>query len=232
MAKLKNIEIDLIARDIQQPDRSKRQAALKRLHETVQSETDHHALNAILDEIYLHLLKCYYDKFESCRSLAIAIVCEIVHKLGGRQPFVYEYIVPAIRKRIGLAEMHESSEEIQLQLLRQVATICAEQSVDGAMTDDAEPMVVRAYNDIIDIVVKNLTNCFADAQRQCCAIVQCLAMPSNRFAVNAERLVDPLIRMLKHRQSSSRITAIETLGLSRYIFTGFSIQHTHTQMKM
>lgn len=238
MATFDSTEIDLIARDIQHSDRLKRLTALKQLHAIVQSEMRQRPLNAILDAIYLHLLKCYYDQFESCRSLAIAIVGEFVHKLDARQPFVCEYIVPAIRKRVGLAEMHESSEEVQLQLLGQVAAICARQAAtdgDGATRDGGESMVARAHADIADIVVRNLANRFADAQRQCCDIVLRLAVSGNRFAPHAERLVDPLIRMLRHRQSSSRIAAIETLGLSIYKFhpdpPSPSPTHTHTHTR-
>lgn len=208
-AKLEKFAIDLIARDIQHLDRSKRQAALKRLLEIIQNEADTEVLNTILNEIYLHLLKCYYDKFESCRALAIAIVSEFVHKLHGHEPFFYEFIIPAVRKRIGLAEMHEPSEEIQLQLLQQIAAIVSKCISDGGLGGDR---MARVYDDIVDIVMKNLANCFGDAQKQCCEIVKALAIACTEFRVKAECLVDPLIGMLKHRQSSSRIAAIETLG--------------------
>lgn len=206
MATLAKIEIDSIMRDIQHSDRSKRQTALQRLFETVHAETDDTVLKAILNVIYLHLLKCYADKFESCRALTISVVSEFLQQLHNHEPFFYEFIVPIIRKRIGLAELHECSEEIQLQLLQQVEAIVA------TSTTSSRDSIERAYNDIIDIVVRNLSNCFAPAQKQCCAIVKALAIACNRFGGRAECLVDPLIGMLKHRQSSSRITAIETLG--------------------
>lgn len=206
MIKSKQIEFDLMLRDIQCSDRLKRQFALQQLYEIVQVETNDE-LKVILDQIYLHLLKCYSDRYESIRSLAIAIVSQVLANIENYEHFFEEIIVPAIRKRIGLSEMLEPSEEIQLQLLKQIHEI-----VVKFRSNRSENSMCRLYNDVIDIVLRNLSNCFADAQRQCCGIVKELANATEQFHMKAEYLVEPLILMLKHRQSNSRILAIETLG--------------------
>lgn len=206
MIKSKQIEFDLILRNIQCSDRVKRQSALQQLYEIVQVETNDE-LKVILDQIYLHLLKCYSDRYESIRSLAIAIVSQVLMNIENYEHFFEEIIVPAIRKRIGLSEMLEPSEEIQLQLLKQIHEIVVKFRSNGK-----ENSMCRLYNDVIDIVLRNLSNCFADAQRQCCGIIKELANATEQFHMKAEYLVEPLILMLKHRQSNSRILAIETLG--------------------
>lgn len=202
----RNLELELLCKNIQSAEKTKRQTALKELLQIVSKQTNDTDLKKLLDQIYLHLVKCYTDQFESIRSLAISIVNELLNHFNERNQFFLEYILPTIRRRIGLPELVEESEEVQLELLEQVGRI-----VDKFQSND-EDFLMRGYNDIMDIVIKNLTNQYANAHRQCCKVIQLLAVATPSFYMRAESLVDPLIELLCHRQSATRTTAVETLG--------------------
>lgn len=202
----RNLELELLCKNIQSAEKTKRQTALKELLQIVSKQTNDTDLKKLLDQIYLHLVKCYTDQFESIRSLAISIVNELLNHFNERNQFFLEYILPTIRRRIGLPELVEESEEVQLELLEQVGRI-----VDKFQSND-EDFLMRGYNDIMDIVIKNLTNQYANVHRQCCKVIQLLAVATPSFYMRAESLVDPLIGLLCHRQSATRTTAVETLG--------------------
>lgn len=202
----RNLEVELVCKNIQSIEKSKRQIALNELLQIVLKQSNDVELKKLLDQTYLHMVKCYTDKFESIRSLAISIVNAFLNGFQSRNDFFLDYIVPTIRRRIGLSELIEDSEEVQLELLQQLERI-----VDKFQSQN-EDYLMRIYNDIMDIVIKNLSNNYANAHRQCCNVVQVLAKATPSFYMRAESLVDPLIVLLCHRQSATRIIATETLG--------------------
>lgn len=202
----KNFKLEILCKNIQSIEKSQRINALKDLLKIVSDQTDEEDLRQLLDQVYLHLVKCYTDRFESIRSLSISIVSEFLQKFCVRNEYFLEYIIPTIRRRIGLPELHENSEEMQLQLLEQVWEI-----VEKFQSKD-DDLLMRAYNDIMDILIRNLANQYPNAHRQCCKVIQLLAIATTSFYVRAESLVDPIIDLLSHRQSSTRTIAVETLG--------------------
>lgn len=199
-------KLELICKNIQNIDKSTRQRALKELLQTINESKTDEDRSIILNETYLHLVKGYTDKYESCRSLTIAIVSQLLVAFQERNAFFLEYVVPTMRRRIGLAELIEESEELQLQLLEQLYEIVEK------FSSTKEDLLMRVYNDIMDILIRNLTNRYANAQRQCCEVIKKLAIATKSFRMRAEHLVDPLIQLLSHRQSTSRVLAVETLG--------------------
>lgn len=202
-----NFEFELLCKSIQNSDKTTRQNGLKQLLKLVSNlkNSDENLLE-VFQETYLHLIKCYSDKFESCRSMAISTVSEFLSNLSTAHHFFLEYIIPIIRRRIGRAELIEESEELQLQLLHQT-----EQIVDKFKSNENDNLMT-VYNDLIDIIVRNLSNRYANAQRKSCEIIKKLAKATKSFHLRAEDLVDPLIDLLAQRQSATRILAIEALG--------------------
>lgn len=206
----KNLELEVLGKNIQSTERSVRLKALKNLLEIVSNQSNDDDLKKLLDQIYLHLIKCYTDPFESVRSLAISIVSQFLRSFETRNEFFLDYILPIIRRRIGLPELIEESEETQLQMLEQVHEIIEKFQSDG------EDFLMRSYNDIIDITARNLANKYANAHRQCCDVIKTLATATPSFRMRADILVDPLIELLSHRQSASRTSAVETLGNHKF----------------
>lgn len=204
----RKLELEVLCKNIQTSEKSVRQKALKQLLEIVANQTNDDDRKSLFEQTYLHLIKCYADRFEATRTLAISVVNEFLTTFQMRNEYFLDYIIPTIRRRIGLPELIEESEELQLEMLQQVEGI-----VEKFQSND-EDLLLRSYNDIIDIVARNLINPYSDAHRQCCKVIQVLATATPSFHMRAETLVDPLIELLSHRQSASRSTAVETLGNS------------------
>lgn len=211
----RNVSLEVLCKNIQSSEKSVRHKALEELLEIVSKQTNDDDLKKLLEQTYLHLIKCYTDRFETIRCLAISVVSQFLNNFQIRNDFFLEYIIPIIRRRIGLPEMIEGSEELQLKLLEQIEGI-----VDKFRANEAD-FLMRSFNDIIDIVVRNLSNKFANAHRQCCKVIRVLATATPSFCMRAETLIDPLIELLLHRQSATRITATETLGNFEQFFFSF-----------
>lgn len=207
-----NFELETVRKNIQSVDKSQRQKALKDLLQIINESVNDDNLELILSETYLYLIRGYADKYESCRSLSISIVSQCLNRFENRNNFFLEYVIPTMRKRIGMSELIEDSEELQLQLLEQLQNIVVKFSSTDNKDDKEDDILMTVYNDIIDILQKNLQNRYANAARQCCEIIKSLAVATKSFHYRAEDLVDPLIKLLSHRQSASRVLAVETLG--------------------
>lgn len=203
------IELDLLCKNLQSPERLIRQNALKELLK-ISSKQMHQDidLNVLLDLTYLHIIKCYTDRYETCRALAAAILSSFLKNITNGNLYILDYIVPVLRRRLGQSEIIEESEELRLQLIEQVHEIVIKFACEGGEED----FLMKSYNDIIDIMLKTIADPFASVQRKCCEVIQALAVSTPSFYVRAEILVDPLINLLSHRQSATRMIAVETLG--------------------
>lgn len=212
-----SLELEVLCKKIQSDEKSHRQAALKCLIEIVSKQANDDELSSLFDQTYLHLIKCYADRFEAIRSLAISVVNQFLHGFQACNESILNYIIPTVRRRIGLPEFIETSEEIQLKLLEQLELI-----VNKFQSTDDVDLLMRSYNDIVDIAAKNVRNPYSNAHRQCCKMIQVLAISTPSFYMRAECLIDSLIELLSHRQSATRVTSIETLGM---IFQSHSLSN-------
>lgn len=205
-------DFKLVNKNLQDPDRNIRQAALKCMLDHCQkienlSETE---ANEIYDTFYLALLQCYADKYENVRNAAIEVMTMLVKHLSTNSYYI-ECIVPVIAKRLGSdrTEIIEESEEIRLVLLQQIFVIVTK----FHQCSEGTNYLANVYNDIMDILRKCLPDSFPDVQRECCAIIQVLATATPTFHMRSTDLVNRLILMLRHRQLANRISAIQALGV-------------------
>lgn len=202
---------------IQNQERMTRQRALKELLEFCQNKANLSSENAIeiFDSTYLCLIKCYSDKFEMCRSLACSIISEILKHLQ-QNDYYLSLLVPVISKRLAVPEIVEESEEMRLQLLKQLNFIIdkyKDLNVTGSIKNGNDDRLLKPYNDIIDILKICLMDSYPAVLKECCEIIKITAVASSSFHYRAESLADPLINLLRHRHSLIRIAAIEALGV-------------------
>lgn len=197
--------------NLSNPDRRVRQRALQGLLELCQSDAVH-VDNAtdIFDYIYLHILKGYSDKYESCRTVAASVVTEMLEKLPENE-FYLAYVIPTIARRIGQKELVEESEELRLQLLEQLTGVVMKYSGRNPVFVGKDPLL-KAYNDIVDILLKTLTDPYPNILRQSCVLIKELSLATPSFHYRAEVLANPLLAILKHRHSPIRTAAVEALG--------------------
>lgn len=204
---------------IQNQDRMLRQRALKELLEFCGAEANLTSENAmeIFDSTYLCLIKCYSDKFEMCRSLSCSIVSELL-KFLEQNDYYHSLLVPVIAKRLAVQDVVEESEEMRLQLLKQlnfIITKYQDLNTTGTVREkaDGEDRLLKPYNDIVDILKASLTDAYPAVLKVACEVINVTAIASPSFHYRAETLADPLMRLLKHRQSPIRIAAVEALGV-------------------
>lgn len=209
MAESEIFEYNQLCNNIQNAERSVRQNSLKKLLELSSSEQQQRAIT-LFDHCYLHIIKCYADKYESCRCLAVEIMSSLLKTLPDND-FYIEIIVPVIARRVGQKEIIEESEELRLQLVQQLLQIVDKFHANELKGD----RLMNSYNDIIDVLLKTLRDPYVNVQRECCSIVKSLAEATPSFHCRAEGLADPLIALLKHRQWLSRKEAIAALGKSK-----------------
>lgn len=204
---------------MQNQERMVRQRALKEFLEFCEMKgnlTEENSIE-IFDSVYLCLIKCYSDRFEMCRSLSCSIVSEILKHLE-QNDYYLSLLVPVIAKRLAVQDIVEESEEMRLQLLKQLNFIISkykELNVTGTVQShsDGEDRLLKPYNDIVDILKISLLDSFPAILKESCEVIKVTAIASPSFHYRAESLAVPLMNLLKHRQSPIRIAAIEALGV-------------------
>lgn len=196
---------------LQSPERSVRQTTLKGILEHFESgKVDDKNAEQYYTEIYIHLLKAYSDRFEVCRSLAASALSSIMKHLPRNSSYL-EYICSVIGQRLGQAEMIEESEEMRLQLVEQMRELVEKFKVDPKEKTD---LILKAYNDIIDVLVRTIKDPYPAIQKESCEVVKLLAIATPSFRYRAEVLVKPMSFMLQHRYSANRGIAIETMSIT------------------
>uniref|UniRef100_A0A182K4B5 TOG domain-containing protein n=1 Tax=Anopheles christyi TaxID=43041 RepID=A0A182K4B5_9DIPT len=203
--------LELFCSAVQHPERTERQRALKSFEQNfIRSGITVEECSRIFDETYLHLLRCYGDRFESVRTLAVSAMDTLLGKLPPNDYYL-GCIVPVLAKRIGQAETIEDSEELRLKLLDQLETLVAKYSdPDAARLGDP---LLKVLDSVVDILIKTLRDPFPAAQKKSCEIVIALAEATPTLHYRAEALVLPAKSILTHRHSANRIAAVEALGV-------------------
>uniref|UniRef100_A0A182IPY6 TOG domain-containing protein n=1 Tax=Anopheles atroparvus TaxID=41427 RepID=A0A182IPY6_ANOAO len=198
------------------PDRMVRQRALKDFEANFLPNASGSECARIFDESYLDILRCYSDRFESVRILAITAVDTLLERLPSNEYYL-GYIVPVLAKRIGQAEIIEESEELRLQLLEQLGRLVVKFSDSDGQNGDP---LLKVFDDIVDILIKTLRDPFPAAQKKSCELVLTVAGATPSLHYRAEALVGPTKSVLGHRHAANRIAAVEALGeLSLHIFS-------------
>ncbi|XP_063708550.1 dynein axonemal assembly factor 5 [Culicoides brevitarsis] len=197
--------------NLQSPERSVRQTTLKEMLEHFESgKVDESTAETYYNEIYIHLMKAYTDRFEVCRSLAASIVSSMMKFLPRNSSYL-EYICSVIAQRLAQAEMIEESEEMRLQLVQQLKELIEKFK---ECPKEKKDLILKAYNDVIDVLIRTIKDPYPAIQKESCEIVKLLATATPSFRYRAEVLVKPMTFMLSHRYSANRAIAIETLSIT------------------
>lgn len=217
-------QVEQLCQHIQNPDRRLRQDALQKLLDYCRQPLQHQQAADIFSIVYLPLFRCYADRFEQCRTLAINVISALLVHLPLNNTFYAENIVPVLSRRIGQSEIIEDSEEVRLLLVQQLLDIiqqhadskeksATESAAGAARSPDSHDSLLQCYNPIMDVLVKTLSDPYPMIPRTCCTCIEALAAVSAlSFPARCDQLVDPLITMLGHRQSGTRLAAVRTLG--------------------
>ncbi|XP_013110196.1 dynein axonemal assembly factor 5 [Stomoxys calcitrans] len=201
--------IEDICNKLQSTERRVKIAALEELQrKCLDNQVPGKDVQEIYDELYLHLLKCYSDRFESVRDKSVETVNAFVERLPPND-FHLLNIVSALRERLGQQETVEESEEIRLVLVQQMAKL-----VNRFIETGNKTSLQGCTTDIIVILAKVLKDPYPAVQRQACTCVAILASSSDSytFEKHAVPLAKALYGMLNHKHSNARIAAVNALS--------------------
>lgn len=191
-------------------ERSDKLQALQYLEERAREvkESQLHEILNIFNKCYLHLLKCYRDRFEAIRHQAVQTVNVFMERLP---PNDYHFlnIVSTLAQIMGQQETLEKSEEIRLIFVQQLLGL-QQRFIAGGH----ETTLHECYADIVRILSKALQDDYAAVQREACSCIMSLASAADptAFQLFAGVLAKSLYKMLNHKHSQSRVAAINALA--------------------
>lgn len=205
-----SLNIEEICGKLELTDRKSKISAMEYLKEkclTTKDCTDADVLQ-IYDECYLHLLKCYTDRFESVRDQAVQTVDMFMDRLPPND-FHLLNIVASLSERMGQQETLEESEEIRLIFMQQLFKL-----ENRFVQTGNKRSLQDCYPDILRILVKALRDPYPAVQREACACCIVLASSADPYVFQpyAEPLAKGLYVMLNHKHSQARISAVKALG--------------------
>ncbi|XP_067640625.1 dynein axonemal assembly factor 5 [Eurosta solidaginis] len=199
--------VEEVCKNLQATDRRPKLSTLE--HLKLQCKTDStNQLHNLFDEIYLHLLKCYSDRFESVRDQAVQTVTMFAKHLPPND-FHLKNMVSTLAERMGQQETLEPSEEIRLLYTEQLHTLIAQYISTGNLFSLQE-----CFTEIICILAKALRDTYPAVQREACAAVCALAKAADTMTLQpfTGLLTNPLYSMLNHKHSLARIAAVQAIG--------------------
>lgn len=208
-----NFDLDTkaICADLECHEHRKRSATLLKLRDQCEQAPPSLSTDIIagdFDELYLHLLKCYSDRFESVRDRAVLAVSAFLARLPPLD-FHLLNVVTTLAERMGQTETIEGSEEIRLLYVEQLHLMLSKYAKMGNVGVFRE-----CYPQVVKVLIKSIKDDFAAVQREGCATLVELARVAETHDLRpyTESLAVALYAMLNHRHSAARIAAIEALG--------------------
>ncbi|XP_044252202.1 dynein axonemal assembly factor 5 [Drosophila takahashii] len=209
-----NFEIDTqrICKELESTDRRLKTNVLAELRDQCENASDQYMTTnktaEIFDQLYLHLLKAYDDRFESVRDHAVQAVNAFLNRLPPMD-FHLMNVVSTLAERMGKAETVEPSEEIRLLYIGQLNLMVCQYAKMGSVGVFREcyPMVVK-------ILIKSIKDDYPVVQREGCSTLVNLARVAETEELRpfTESLLVALYGMLNHKHAQARITAIEAIG--------------------
>jgi dynein assembly factor 5 len=187
---------------LQSDDKKKKKNALEELSKFL------HEHDSELDvtekvTIYKNILRCFNDKTEACRELAVKVVADIISSLGQEEDY-FTYLMPALVQRLGGQEIVELSEEVRLLKV----------SLMHCVVNRYSPTLLPCYlNDIIQILVKTLVDPYPKIKKESCECAADLAETIPRhFYLQSQSLIIPMLQSVTHQHYKIRIVAITAIG--------------------
>lgn len=206
-----DIDSQKICSDLESSDRRLKTTVLDELLDKCKEATNSESADKIadvFDKLYLHLLKCYEDRFESVRSKAIQVVSAFLSSLPPTD-FHLMNVVSTLAERMGKAETVEPSEEIRLLYIAQLnLMICLYEKMENVgVFRECYPLVVK-------ILIKSIKDDYPVVQREGCSAVVTLSRlaDTQEFRPFTESILLPLYTMLNHKHAQARISAIQAIA--------------------
>lgn len=187
---------------LQSDEKKKRNKALEELSKFLhEHDSELQVTEKVM--IYKNILRCFNDKAEACREIAVKVVTEIISSLDQEEDY-FTYVMPALLQRLGGQEIFEPSEEVRL----------LEVSLLHSIINKYNPALLPSYlNDIIQILVKTLVDPYPKIKSESCKCAADLAETIPRhFYSQSQSLITPMLQSITHQHYRVRIVAITAIG--------------------
>lgn len=197
---------------LQSEDKKKKKEAIKELSNFLHEHDSEIEVTEKV-KIYKNILRCFNDKAEACRELAVKEVTGIISSLEQEDDYII-YLMPALLQRLGGQELVEPSEEVRL----------LQVSLLHFVINKYRPTLLPSYlNDIIQILVITLVDPYPKIKSESCECAAHLAetVPKH-FYIQSQSLILPMLQSVTHQHYKVRIIAITAIGKLAMIKAGFS----------
>ena len=189
-------------------NRSTRVSSLNKIRKHIlQEQFSSEELVMLLDFLLKPLLKLFPDQVEKCRELSLAVFREFYEKLhceGIDRSLTY--LMPVMVSRLSNQEIKEPSEEIRLQML---------QFMEYFIPKLPLPVITPFFDDVIAILKFSVNDPYAEVKKVSCSIVSYIAPEiKDRFHLNGEALIAPLLASVGHQHSKVRIAVLRALAVT------------------
>jgi dynein assembly factor 5 len=187
---------------LQSEDKKKKKEAIKELSEFLHEHDSELEVTEKV-KIYKNILRCFNDKAETCRELAVKEVIGIISSLEQEDDY-FTYLMPALLQRLGGQELVEPSEEVRLLKV----------SLLHCVINKYRPTLLPSYlNDIVQILIRTLVDPYPKVKKESCECAVHLAetIPKH-FCIQSQSLIIPMLQSVTHQHYKVRIVAITAIG--------------------
>ena len=198
-------ELNTIVRELNHTNKARRRKALEKLHNLTferESKADQEAQTNILECSLRHLITCLADQSEVNRIKASEIILCFIQNVLLKQDHLV-HLIPAMHHRLATLPTLEQSEDVRLVQINILSTLASQ--FQGGM--------VPYINDAVNILREGVVDGCPEVRKAAAECVSCLAKATKeKFHMQSESLVKPLLKALHHQRFRNRIASITALG--------------------
>ncbi|KAF3700181.1 Dynein assembly factor 5, axonemal [Channa argus] len=188
---------------LNEDNKSTRKRALDQIkRETVDKGLPSSVLQDVFSALLKPILKCLSDPMERCRETAIVVITEFIRCVPKPEDYL-PYIMPCLAQRLGEKEILEPAEELRLltvETLTLIVEVCGKN-------------LAPYLNEMIIILQRTIVDPFPDVKRESCkCTIKFAECVPEKFHMQAESLIKPLMQTIVHQHSRVRVSVIEATG--------------------
>lgn len=198
-------ELNSILSELQNSNKAKRKRALVSFNKHVfqeDREPDKENLAKILHLSLTHLRDAMNDPSEVNRAVAFDIILKFIDNCAVTEKQLID-IISVAHHRLATIPIVEESEDVRLQII----------AVLSALTLTFQAKLIPFMNDIVNTLKVAVEDSSPDVRKAACECVSSYARATqDKFHLQSQTLVRPLLKVLHHHRFRNRIASIHALG--------------------
>ncbi|CAL4065617.1 unnamed protein product, partial [Meganyctiphanes norvegica] len=200
-----SMDLNEVLSQMQDDHKAKRRKALEKFQKMVfESENmdDRESLKATFSQIHGSIVARMSDPSEMNRTHAANIIIKFIELNAVDEKDIVS-IMPVLYHRLATVPLQEESEDVRLLFI----------NILKDLTNSFQLKLIPYMNDVIGILkIMVIDNC-PEVRIAACELVRTYAAATKeKFHMNSESLVKPLIKSLNHQRFRNRISSILAIG--------------------